>query len=295
MTPPVASSSAIVTASYAPDFERCALLCETIDRQVTGSDHHYLLVEGRDVELFKRLQSAHRTIVDERDILPPWLHVLNDPVSLFRRRIWLSLRTQPMRGWHVQQLRRIAIAAHVRQDTLVYCDSDVAFLKPFDLSRFRKAGRTRLYRKPGALQRADLVEHRVWSSNAAAVLGLASPQGSYDDYITTLIAWDRGTTLAMCRRIEDLGRRHWISVLGSSRRFSECLIYGRYVDEVVAGHGHFHESSEFCKVFWDGAPMSEDQLRTFVESMTGDQVAVGMQSFIGTDLGRIRRLLNIAA
>lgn len=26
-------SSSIVTASYAPDFERCKLLCETIDRK----------------------------------------------------------------------------------------------------------------------------------------------------------------------------------------------------------------------------------------------------------------------
>ena len=38
-------TAAIVTASYAPDFERCRLLCETIDRHVTGVSHHYILVE----------------------------------------------------------------------------------------------------------------------------------------------------------------------------------------------------------------------------------------------------------
>ena len=125
----------VVTASYAADFERCRLLCETIDRHVTGAAKHYLLVEHRDVTLFRQLESPHRVVIDERDLLPSWLQPHSDPTSRFRRRIWLSLKTPPLRGWHVQQLRRIAIAEHVPEDVLVFCDSDVAFLKPFDCSR----------------------------------------------------------------------------------------------------------------------------------------------------------------
>lgn len=115
-------ATAIVTASYAPDFERCRLLCETLDRHVTGARHHYILVEGRDVNLFRQLERAGRSVIDERDLLPRWLHVVDDPLSLFRRRVWLSFRTKPLRGWHVQQMRRIAIAAHVDEDVLVYVD-----------------------------------------------------------------------------------------------------------------------------------------------------------------------------
>jgi Family of unknown function (DUF6492) len=137
-------TAAIVTASYAPDFERCRLLCETMDEFVTGASHHYILVEGRDVPLFRQLQTQTRTVVDERDLLPPWLHAWWDPASFLRRRIWLSLRTQPLRGWHVQQLRRIAVGYHVGEDTLVYCDSDVAFLKPFDCKVFWRGGAARL-------------------------------------------------------------------------------------------------------------------------------------------------------
>ena len=285
-----APTAAVVTASYAPDLERCRLLCETMDRHVGGMGQHYILVEGRDVGLFRQLESAKRTVIDERDILPSWLHVFDDPLSRFRRRVWLSLRTQPMRGWHVQQLRRIAIAAHVPEDVLVYCDSDVAFLKPFDLPRFSRDGRTRLFRRDDALLREGHDEHLIWSANAGRVLGLeASPSGH--DYITTLIAWHRATVEAMCRRIEASTGRDWVAALGRRRQFSECILYGRYVDDVLDGAGHFHGSEELCRVHWNGKPLSDGQFRAFVAGMGDDQVAIGMQSFIGTDIGRIRKLV----
>lgn len=93
------------TTSNRPKQEQCA-------RHVSGAAHHYILVEHRDVALFRQLETSRRTVVDERDLLPRWLRAFDDPLSLFRRRVWLSLKTQPLRGWHVQQLRRIAIAAH---------------------------------------------------------------------------------------------------------------------------------------------------------------------------------------
>lgn len=281
--------AAMVTASYEPDFERCRLLCETADRHVSGMAHHYILVEGRDYDLFRQLESSGRTVVDERDILPRWLRPFDDPLSGFRRRIWLSLRTQPLRGWHVQQLRRIAIAAHVDEPLLVFCDSDMAFVRDFDMGRFRRDGLTRLFRRDGALAASGLEGHRIWSANAGRVLGL--PGESAHDYISTLIAWDRDTVRAMCARIEAMTGKPWVSALGARRRFSECLLYGRFVDEACGGAGHFHGSEEFCRVHWTGEPLDDAGFRAFVETMSADQVAIGMQSFIGTDLGRIRKLV----
>ena len=290
---PRAPSAAIVTASYAPDFERCRLLCETIDRHVAGVARHYILVEHRDVALFRQLEGGRRTIVDERDLLPRWLHVFDDPLSGFRRRIWLSLRTQPLRGWHVQQLRRIAIAARAAEDVLVFCDSDVAFLKPFDTGAFWRDGKVRLFRRDGVLANDGLDEHRVWSRNAGVALGIDPARLSTDDYISTLIAWRRETVNAMCERIENVHGREWVSVVGSARKFSECMIYGRYVDDVLHGAGHFHGSEEFCRVHWNGEALSDDAFRRFVDAMAPEQVAIGMQSFIGTDIGRIRRLIGL--
>jgi hypothetical protein len=40
--------------------------------------------------------------------------------------------------------------------------------------------------------------------------------------------------------------------------------------------------------------MSDDEFRHFVADMSPHQVAIGMQSFIGTDIERIRRLTRAA-
>lgn len=288
-----APTAAVVTASYAPDFERCRLLCETLDRHVSGFARHYILVERRDVALFRQLEDSRRVIVDERDLLPSWLHAFDDPLSLFRRRIWLSLRTQPLRGWHVQQLRRIAIAAHAAEDVLVYVDSDVAFLKPFDCAAFSRDGKVRLFRRDGVLSSAGHDEQRVWSRNAGDALGIDASRVSTHDYISTLIAWRRETVNAMCAGIEKAHDSDWVEVIGSERKFSECMIYGRYVDDVIGGAAHFHGGQEFCRVHWNGQPLSDDAFRHFVATMAPEQVAIGMQSFIGTDVGRIRRLIGL--
>lgn len=290
--PEAAAPAAIVTASYAPDFERCRLLCESMDRFVSGRSRHYLLVEERDVKLFRRLEGATRVVVSERDLLPSWLKPYDDPLSLFRRRVWLAWRTRPLRGWHVQQLRRIAIAAHVAEPVLVYCDSDVAFVKPFDCGAFSRDGKVRLFRRDDAIAADAESEQRVWSANAGKALGIARPAWSRHDYVATLVSWRRESVLAMIARIEQLRARHWIEAVACVRKFSECMLYGRFADEVEEGVGHFHGAEEFCRVHWNGEPLSDEGFRDFVDGMTPDQAAIGMQSFIGTDLARIRRLID---
>lgn len=287
-------SSAIVTASYAPDLERCRMLCETIDRHVTGFDRHYILVESRDVPVFRSLESPRRIVVDERDLLPSWLRAFDDPLSRMKRRVWLSPRTMPLRGWHVQQLRRIAIARHVSNDALVFCDSDVAFLKSFDCGAFWHEGSLRLLRRDNALVGPHAGDHKIWSRNAGLVLGVVEPTVSPHDYISTVIAWRRQTVEAMCERIEDVRGTNWVAAVAARRKFSECMIYGRFVDEVLHGAGHFTSATEFCRVQWDGNAMSDDEFRSFVANMTAEQVAIGVQSFIGTDVARIRGLIGLA-
>ena len=284
-------ANALVTASYAPDFERCRLLCETIDRQVTGFSSHYILVEGRDVALFRQLETSRRIVVDERDLLPSWLRPFDDPFSRGRR-VWLSWRSMPLRGWHAQQLRRIGIAAHVADDALVFCDSDVAFLKPFDCGAFWNDGRLRLLRRDNALTSPPTADHLTWSRNAGIVLGIEPPQLSLHDYISTVIAWKRSTVVDMCAHIQKVRGVNWVAAIAARRKFSECIIYGRYVDEIIGGEGHFPSAKEFCRVHWDGQPMDDGQFRAFVASMQPGQVAIGMQSFIGTDLSRIRQLIG---
>lgn len=287
---PAGHSHALVTATYRPDVERCRLLCETVDRHITGFSRHYLLVEHGDVAAFRGLEGPNRVVVDERDILPSWLHSMRDPTTLFRRRVWLSVRSAALRGWHVQQLRRLAIAAHVDDEAMVFCDSDVAFLKPFDCNGFWSDGRLRLFRRDGELAAPGLEPQRRWSAAAGWTLGLTAP--SDHDYITTLIAWRTEAVRAMIEHIETLHGRSWIEAFARTRDMSECMLYGRYVDEVLGGEGHYIDHAELCRVYWNGPALDDAGLRAFIASMAPHQVAIGMQSFVGTDLSRIRRLIG---
>lgn len=280
-------TAAIITASYAPDFERCRLLCETVDRHVSGFSRHLILVEDRDVPLFRALETPRRQIVSERDLLPNWLRPFDDPFSLGRRRIWLSLRTPPLRGWHVQQLRRIAVADHVSEDLLVFCDSDVAFTRPFDCTTFAQEGRARLYRSADPLPPGL---HQKWSAQAGRALGLTQP--STRDYIATLIAWRTDATRAMRAHIEQVSGRHWIPTITRTRQFSECLLYGRFAEDVLGGQGHIPDPHPLCRIHWTGQAPTDEGFRQFLAEMDPHHVAVGIQSFMGMEPNRIRRLLD---
>lgn len=288
---PPAPTAAVVTASHALDFDRCRLLCDTMDAYVSGATRHLILVEGRDVKKFRALAGPRREIVDERDLLPGWLLSVKDPFRARHSSVWLSLKTLPLRGWHVQQLRRIAIAAHAHEDHLVFCDSDVSFLKPFDCGVFAADGRTRLFRRDGALAVGERPVQRAWWKSAGELLGIAESPRRFDTYVTTLIAWRREAVNMMCRRIERVSGREWVAAVASARKYSECLLYGRFVGEVLGDEEHTPNPAGFCRVQWDGEPMSDAEFHRFVAEMGPEQAAICMQSFIGVDLERIRRLV----
>ena len=215
---------AVVTASHAPDFERCRLLCESMDRHVAGARQHYILVAPHDVALFKELEGPGRLVIDERDLLPGWLHAFRDPTSMMRRHIWLSWRVPPLRGWHVQQLRRIALAEKAEEDVLIYCDSDVIFVRPFDCASLMGSDGLVFYRKADGIGDGTPPTHRRWVANAGRALGLEQHPSHAHDYIATLIAWRRDAVLGMCRHIEALHGRHWAAVVAARRHFSECIL-----------------------------------------------------------------------
>jgi hypothetical protein len=284
--------TAIVTASFAPDFERCKLLCETMDKHVSGFSTHYILVEHSDVDLFRQLEGPHRVVIDEMDLFPSWIRAYPDPLYLGRRRIWLSLRTMPLRGWHAQQLRRIAIAERITEDGLFYVDSDVAFLKPFDCSDLWRGEDLRLFRRDNELLSDVPGDQKIWAENAAMLLDIDRQALLPHGYVGTLIAWRRDRILGMCRRIETVHSRHWLEAIGKARRFSECTIYGRFADDIEMLRGHFVDNDDFCKVYWFAPAPTETEFRAFIADMTPKQVAIGMQSFIGADMAYVRRLVS---
>lgn len=293
----IVSSTAIVTASYRGDLERCRLLCDSIDAHVGGHTRHYILVEAADMPLFRPFEGPRRTVVSEGDLLPFWLRPIPDPINP-RRRLWLSPFGPPLRGWHVQQLRRIAFARVMDEAAMVSCDSDVVFARSFDVSTFWHGGALRFYRVPGGLARfleGQESDHSRWVRKAGALLGIDAQGQDAADYINTLIGWRSDTVRAMAARVEEVTGRSALRALAATRALSECTLYGRFVDEVEDRPDRHRASAvPLARVYWSGAAMDERALRAFFETMDPQEVAVCVQSFTGTDTALIRSLAGLS-
>ncbi|MFB2551041.1 DUF6492 family protein [Ensifer soli] len=282
--------TAIVTASYVNDFERCRLLCESIDRHVMGDFIHYILVSGRDLALFRALEGARRRIIDERDLLPSWLVALPDPTALMRRQVWLSPFSPPLRGWHVQQLRRMALARQIGETAMLTVDSDVVLIRDFDPATLWQGERLAFYRRPGAIDEDIRSDHLKWLKHSERLLGLPPARLPATDYISSLIPWRTDTCRRLLDHIEARHGRHWVKAMIGTRAFSECIIYGRFVDEVLGGEGHVAMPQALCHSLWfeDSYDRNLSGLRRFVADMAPNQIALQIQSFIGHSIADIR-------
>jgi hypothetical protein len=288
----MAERFAIVTPSYRGDLDRCRLLCASIDAFVSDMSTHYLLVEDRDLALFRPLLGPRRRIVAESELFPNWLRSFPDPLSFGRRRIWtgagaIARGLGPLRGWHTQQLRKMAVPRLVDEDVLLFADSDVIFLRPYALSSQIVNGATRLYRRPGGLT-ADMAEHVDWLCRAAGCLRIAAPALPADDYINNLVTWRADNARSMLSHIENGMGRHWIEAAASSRGFSEWLLYGLHADRVLgAASRHAPTSRPLASTYWDHRDVDRAAFGAGTVSLEPDQVAVGVQSFIGVPLTQL--------
>ena len=296
-------STCILTPSYAKDLERCRLLCESIDRYVAGYARHYVIVEDKDLALFKPLSSANRIVLPASRFLPAWLNfglklrvIASRERFLSRwlrrslaRRTWLSLFVLPDTGWHVQQLVKLSAAASVEEPVSVLLDSDIVFLRPWNVAAW--AGeRPPLYRAQGGIT-SDQEQHPAWLSTACAVLGIAPLPLPATDYIGPIIAWDQANVRALLNRISLNTGQTWTLALCNRLKFSEYLLYGCHVaSDPAAACRHRWFDASISHTYWGNTEMTEAELRSFIAAMVPAQIAICIQSTGGTPVELIRKV-----
>ncbi|MGF1566482.1 MAG: DUF6492 family protein [Nodosilinea sp.] len=271
----VSSTLALVTPSYAPDYDRCQLLVNSVQAFAQGPIRHYIIVDGRDYGRFQSLVRVNTEVLTVESLLPRW--ILRLPLV---SRAWLSLKTPPLRNWIVQQLVKIAFAKTAREATTVFVDSDVAFVRPFNLGEFARQGQTRLFRVP-AFYAADF---EPWYQAAYGYLGLSGYVSGVarPNYIGNLITWKQANVVALCDRIEQVSGRSWIETLATAKTLSEYVLYGVFVDQVLgADAGHFYDWSPLCLEYWDTQPLNSVQLAEFFATPPPETVAVMISAKAG--------------
>jgi hypothetical protein len=266
-------SFALITPSYGPDFERCELLCRSVERHVSGNARHLVLVENRDWKRFHSLSNSITEVVRVEDFVPSWLHRMP-----FSNRFLLSTRTLPVRGWIWQQLVKLSVAGHIDEDVLLFVDSDVFFVRDFDPASLVRDGKTRLFRAPGA---AQLETHMRWHRSAGRLLGL-EPRDYYGaDYIGDIISWRGDHVRALHRRIEDATGKSWQRAIAGSRHLSEYILYGIFVDEVLHGGKHYETQDALCQISWNYQIDGLSSLEPVFQEVRPEHVAIMVDAKLG--------------
>jgi Family of unknown function (DUF6492) len=273
------SEIAIVTPSFARDYELCRALNESVLRFVPAPVKHYIFVDRCDLALFRRLQGPRTVIAAIEEILPPGF--FKAPYS---KKWWVSIPARyPAKGWLVQQLAKLSATHVLEERVVVNMDSDVRFIRPVDLTVFAQGGRTRLYRKPGGI--VDGMKHVTWHHNVCALLGIEADDLPMDDYVGNVISWDRRVALNACARVEAVTGLPWHVAFTRRRRVSEYLLYGLYVDKVAGPQaaGIWVDERSWCHTYWGPEPLLETDVEAFAAALKPDDVAFSIAGYTATD------------
>lgn len=284
---------ALVTPTHRNDIERFALLSDSVDRYLSGFEKHYVVVNDDDLQVFAPFARHARVIVPCSQLLPRWLKLLPS-IRRKGRRIWCSLLTRPVHGWHIQQILKIAAALRFPEQRYCLLDSDNVFFRPFDIKSYAGAEKAPLYIDYAAIA-ADAPLHAAWTRNCDRLLGHDRPTSfPADDYVGNAIVWDQPTLRDMTQTIERGCGKSWPHALCSTRNFSEYLLYGHFVRQSPAHlAAHRITTVSLANAYWDEAPLDAAAVAALVDNADPAQVALCVQSYSHTPIAVIRDVLGL--
>ena len=265
---------AVITKSFAPDFELCAALNRSVLENSPHTVEHRIIVPRSDVELFSRLEGARTHICCEAELLPrmfvrlPFVNVTINVARPF----------PPIRGWIQQQVVKLAAIAAAKDDVLLVVDSDAEFVQSFAAETFIRDGIVRFFRNPDQIDKR-LPRHMTWHRVARALLGLPPAGPPYPDYISSPLAWNPDIVRRMLARVAVTTGQPWATAIAGQLDFSECVLYGVFVDGVLGAPANsFASNDSLCSVYWEQTPLNPDRAIEFVRSVRPTDVAAVIQS-----------------
>ena len=265
---------ALVTPSHRKDVERFALLSDSIDRHVARYARHYVIVNDDELPFFLRFNGPRRVVLPCSQFLPRWLRLAPPWLVGNGRRVWWSLRSWPVHGWHVQQLLKISAGLKLPEQRFCFIDSDNVFIRPFDVSAYAGGERTPLYEDSKAIV-DDAPLHSNWTHSCDQLLGQKETAFPADDYIGNVIVWDKRALHDMTLTIERVTGKSWPHALCSARTFSEYLLYGHFV-RTSPLHLAKHEITpkSLANAYWGDLPLDTTEVTAMVANTPESQVAL---------------------
>lgn len=276
---------ALLTPSFRGDFDRCQFLCESVERFVKPPYKHYLIIDKRDVPMFSHLKGRYTELVTVESVVPWWIRRLP-----FARRWWLSLKTPPIRNWILQQLVKLSSPYYASEDVFVFVDSDVAFVRPFDLQGLVRDGKVRLFDVPGE---GNFGEHHAYNRVAGRLLGLPPSDYYGSKYIGNAITWRRENVLKLHEHLKNTWHRPWLNRIPWELTLSEYVLYGVFNNHVLKeASGHYSDPLRICHEYWTAAPLTQQALEEFLAKLEPQHVSVMITAKSGMPFASYAPLLK---
>ena len=279
-------SYAIVTPSFRLDLERCTLLVESVSRWVAPGVRHYLVIDRRDVPMFKPMLRPGTELIVVEEIIPNWLM----RIPGFRR-FWFSLRTRPVKNWILQQIVKLSVPAAVSEDVLLYADSDMFFIAPFDPRGLERDGKVPLLFETG--QRGLIPSNDYWQAVASRLLGLPVESESDVNYVGNVIWWRRDNALAALQRVQEMSGKGWQRAIAPLPGFSEYILYGVFCHRLLgAASGHWYDDRNRTLSYWGTTPLDLKGLEEFKATRTAHDHSVMISAKSKTSIEDIRKVFG---
>lgn len=259
-------SYAIVTPSFAKDYERCRLLAESIMRNVEGAQH-YVLVDGIDLAQFRGLVDFGVEVIDARELMSTSF------VRVPSTRLWLTPRGRVLRGWMTQQLRKLAFSRICPRENILFVDSDVAFIRRFDPDALTVNGKTPLFETEW-----HNAESLNWANQSRRLLDLPE-RPSTNGYVHPTF-WRRSIVVDLLSTIERIGQRPWQHVLANQATLSEYTLYGVFAREAIGLDrlGLYSFNEPLMHLSWGVCFRGREDVDAFLRDADSENVAVMFHS-----------------
>jgi hypothetical protein len=288
--PGASATMTIVTPSYAPDFALCKDLVASVHHHAPPGTAHLIVVPPEDLDLFAGLAGGGVEIRPTSDFLPRRF------VRVRAANLWVNARRPfpPVRGWIAQQIVKLAAVASLSTDVALLVDSDTVFVRDFGPADFMSGGEVAFYRLPDAIW-DNLPGHRRWHEESHRLIGCPPPDpGLLPDYIAWPCAWDPAICRDLLERVTSATGTAWSSAVGGTLRFSEMILYGVFVDQVVDPDARrIDRTPAMLAVRHDAeTPLEPTELRALLATLRDEHVAVMVSAKSGTALDDRRAVLD---
>ena len=189
----------------------------------------------------------------------------------------------------MQQIKKIAATRAIPEPTLIFVDSDMAFFRNFDRDDLLVQG------KIGLLDVNYVNDDiRRWTVTARRLLGLPPSEGGYRNYVGYLICWNRDTIAALQKRIENATGMQWQIALARTFSFSEYMLYGIFVREVLGyeATGHAPSDIPLVKALWGRGSEDGSEIADLFSNFDTRTIGIMVHSKDGIEPHRFRHRLE---